>query len=92
MQIPRRFNTHCPHCNEHTEHEIEKVRSGRPSGMTKGARMQKKRAGIGNEGKNSKVPAGQKPTQKADLRYRCNECGRAHLREGWRAGRLEFQD
>jgi large subunit ribosomal protein L44e len=48
--------------------------------------------GIGNAGKFSKVPAGEKPTKKTDLRYRCNECGKAHLREGWRAGRLEFQE
>ncbi|MFB6180036.1 MAG: 50S ribosomal protein L44e, partial [Halorientalis sp.] len=25
-------------------------------------------------------------------KYRCSECGKAHLREGWRAGRLEFQE
>lgn len=48
--------------------------------------------GIGNAGKFSKVPAGEKPTKKTNLRYRCNECGKAHLREGWRAGRLEFQE
>ncbi|PSP85752.1 hypothetical protein BRC78_07510 [Halobacteriales archaeon QH_8_68_33] len=63
MEMPRRFNTYCPHCNEHNEHEVEKVRGGRSSGMTK-----------------------------VDLRYRCAECGKAHLREGWRAGRLELQD
>jgi len=48
--------------------------------------------GIGNSGKFSKVPGGDKPTKKTDLKYRCSECGKAHLREGWRAGRLEFQE
>jgi large subunit ribosomal protein L44e len=49
-------------------------------------------SGIGNSGKFSKVPGGDKPTKKTDLKYRCSECGKAHLREGWRAGRLEFQE
>ncbi|PSP90003.1 50S ribosomal protein L44e [Halobacteriales archaeon QS_4_69_34] len=94
MQIPRRFNTYCPSCNEHHEHEVEKVRSGRSSGMKKVNDRQNERqsAGIGNAGKFSKVPGGDKPTKKTDLTYRCGECGHAHTREGWRAGRLEFQE
>lgn len=94
MQMPRRFNTYCPHCHEHHEHEVEKVRSGRPSGMTQvgGRQAERARSHIGNAGKFSRVPSGEKPTKKADLKYRCSECGKAHLREGWRAGRLEFQE
>ncbi|WP_330632670.1 50S ribosomal protein L44e [Halocatena halophila] len=94
MQMPRRFRTHCPHCNLHTEHEVEKVRSGRSSGMTEvqGRQRKRQKSGIGNSGKFSKVPAGNKPTKKTNLTYRCSECGKAHLREGWRAGRLEFQE
>jgi large subunit ribosomal protein L44e len=94
MQMPRRFNTYCPHCNEHHEHEVERVRSGRTSGMTKvgGRQADRQTSSIGNSGKFSKVPSGGKPTQKTNLRYRCSDCGRAHLREGWRAGRLELQE
>jgi large subunit ribosomal protein L44e len=94
MQMPRRFNTYCPHCNEHNEHEVEKVRSGRSSGMTHigGRQADRNSKGIGNSGKFSKVPGGDKPTKKTNLKYRCSDCGKAHLREGWRAGRLEFQD
>jgi len=94
MKMPRRFNTYCPHCNEHHEHEVEKVRGGRPTGMTKVQGRQRQRAisSIGNSGKFSKVPSGEKPTKKTDLKYRCGECGKAHLREGWRTGRLEFQE
>ena len=33
MEMPRRFNTYCPHCNEHHQHEVEKVRHGRETGM-----------------------------------------------------------
>lgn len=94
MEMPRRFNTYCPHCNQHHEHEVEKVRTGRASGTKhiSGRQRDRARATIGNAGKFSKVPAGNKPTKKTDLKYRCNECGKAHLREGWRAGRLEFQE
>ena len=93
MQMPRRFNTYCPNCNEHHEHEVERVRQGRSSGMKKvNDRQRKRNTGIGNAGKFSKVPGGDKPTKKTNLMYRCSECGNAHLREGWRAGRLEFQE
>ena len=93
MQMPRRFNTYCPFCNEHHEHEVEKSRTGRSSGMKWDARRTRRNSSsIGNSGRFSKVPAGEKPTKKTDLKYRCSECGRAHLREGWRAGRLEFQE
>ncbi|RQG88967.1 50S ribosomal protein L44e [Natrarchaeobius halalkaliphilus] len=93
MQMPRRFNTYCPHCHEHHEHEVEKVRTGRSSGMKWDARRTRRNtAVIGNAGRFSKVPGGNKPTKKTDLKYRCGECGKAHLREGWRTGRLEFQE
>ncbi len=94
MEMPRRFNTYCPYCETHREHEAEKVRTGRSSGMKKvGDRQQKRQtSGIGNSGKFSKVPSGDKPTKKTNLVYRCSECGKAHIREGWRAGRLELTD
>ncbi|MEF8831742.1 MAG: 50S ribosomal protein L44e [Halobacteriales archaeon] len=92
MQVPRRFNTYCPHCNEHHEHEVEKVRTGRSTGMKWSDRQQERNTGIGNDGRFSKVPAGKKPSQKTNLKYRCSECGKAHLREGTRTGRLELTE
>jgi large subunit ribosomal protein L44e len=92
MEMPRRMNTYCPHCNEHYEHEVEKVRSGRETGMKWIDRQRERNSGIGNDGKFSKVPGGDKPTKKTQLKYRCGECGKAHQREGWRAGRLTFQE
>ncbi len=86
------MNTYCPHCNEHHEHEVEKVRGGRSTGMKWIDRQEERNSGIGNDGKFSKVPGGDKPTKKTQLTYRCSECGRAHQREGWRAGRLTFQE
>ncbi|MDZ7850863.1 MAG: 50S ribosomal protein L44e [Halodesulfurarchaeum sp.] len=93
MQMPRRINTYCPHCDTHTQHEVEKVRRGRETGMKWADRQEKRgKSTIGNAGKFSKVPGGDKPTKKTDLKYRCSECGNAHLREGWRAGKLELTE
>ena len=93
MQIPRRIKSDCPHCDSHTELEIEKVRTGRRTGMKWAARQERRgKSTIGNAGKFSKVPGGDKPTKKTDFKYRCSECGKAHLREGWRAGKVEFQE
>jgi large subunit ribosomal protein L44e len=92
MQIPRRFNTYCPHCNEHHEHEVEKVRTGRSTGMKWSDRQQERNTGIGNDGRFSKVPAGKKPSHKTNLKYRCSECGKAHQREGTRTTQTELQE
>jgi large subunit ribosomal protein L44e len=92
MKMPRRFNTHCPHCNAHHEHEVERVQRGRETGMKWIDRQRDRNSGIGNDGKFSKVPGGNKPTKKTNLIYRCSECGKAHGREGWRAGKLELEE
>lgn len=91
MKLPRRIRTHCPHCNSHTEHEVDEASRGRETGLKWIDRQRERNTGIGNDGKFSKVPGGDKPSKKVDLRYRCTECGKAHAREGWRAGRLELE-
>ncbi len=90
MKMPRRIRTHCPYCNEHHEHEIEKARKGQPSEMKWGQR-QFRRVTSGYRGYPRPLPTGGKPTQKVDLRYRCSECGKAHTREGFRVSRLELE-
>ncbi len=92
MEMPRRFNTYCPHCDGHHEHEVQDVRTGRQTGMKWSERQRQRATGIGNDGKFSKVPVGDKPTKKTQLLYRCSGCGKGHQREGWRTGRLVFQD
>jgi large subunit ribosomal protein L44e len=92
MEIPRRINGYCPHCDGHHELEVEKVRTGRSTGMKWSDRQQKRNEGIGNDGRFSKVPAGKKPSQKTNLKYRCGDCGKAHQREGVRTRRLELKD
>ncbi len=92
MKIPKKFNTYCPYCKKHTEHVVERVKKGIASGLTHIVRQKKRHMGYGNLGKFSKVPGGDKPTKKVNLRYRCAVCKKAHLRKGFRAGKFEFME
>ncbi|KAB3547404.1 MAG: 50S ribosomal protein L44e [Euryarchaeota archaeon] len=90
MKMPARFRTHCPYCKKHTEHKVERVKPAKASSMTRIARQKKRQSGIGNSGKFSKVPGGDKPTKRIHLRYRCGECGKAHVRKCFRAAKFEL--
>jgi len=71
-------------------HEVERVKKGRASSLNWIVRQKKRRSGIGNTGKFSKVPGGDKPTKKVFLRYTCQECKKSHQRAGFRVSKLEF--
>ncbi len=58
MQMPRRFNTYCPNCDGHHEHEVEKVRSGRPTGMKWDARQRERKSGSVTLVASRKCPVG----------------------------------
>ncbi|MDI6886126.1 MAG: 50S ribosomal protein L44e [archaeon] len=90
MKMPKRLRTYCPFCGKHTVHEVEKVKRGRPSSLNWIVRQKKRRSGIGNTGKFSKVPGGDKPTKKVSLRYKCMECKKMHQRKGFRVSKLEL--
>ena len=92
MKKPVKFNTYCPYCRKHTEHEVEKVKKGRTTGLHWIDRQKARRSKIGNRGKFGKVPGGDEPTKKINVRYRCKECGKAHLRPGFRAGKFELTE
>jgi large subunit ribosomal protein L44e len=88
--MPKRMRIYCPFCGTHTMHEVEKVKKGRASSLNWIVRQKKRRSGIGNSGKFSKVPGGDKPTKKVFLRYTCTECKKSHQRTGFRVSKLEF--
>lgn len=92
MKIPKRFRTYCPYCKTHTEHVAEKVKKGKESMMTRIRRQKKRQTGIGNSGKFSKVPSGDKPTKRIALRYRCSVCNKAHQRPCFRAKKFDFKE
>jgi len=92
MKIPKRFKTHCPFCKKHTEHMAERVKKGRASTLTRITRQKNRQTGIGNSGKFSKVPSGEKPTKRIALKYKCLECNKAHQRPCFRAKKFEFKE
>lgn len=91
MEMPKQLKTHCPFCKKHTPQTVERVRKGQASSLTHVVRQRMLRAnGIGNQGKFSKVPGGDKPTKKVNVRYRCSVCKKAHSRAGFRSGKFEL--
>ena len=92
MKFPKKMRTYCPFCKTHTEHKIEKAKKGKESSMTHITRQKKRRTGIGNSGKFSKVPGGDKPTKRVRLKYHCTKCGKSHQRPGFRTKRFEFNE
>lgn len=90
MKMPNKFRTHCPYCKKHTIHKVERVKRGRASSITRIERQKRRSYGIGNRGKFSKVPGGDKPTKRVNLRYRCNVCHKAHTRKCFRASKFEL--
>ncbi|MDY0267005.1 MAG: 50S ribosomal protein L44e [Methanimicrococcus sp.] len=92
MKMPKTIKTYCPFCKKHTDIELERVKKGKASSLTMIARQKKRQTGIGNAGKFSKVPGGDKPTKKISLKYRCTVCKKAHQRPGFRAKKFEFAE
>ncbi|NYT01840.1 MAG: 50S ribosomal protein L44e [Methanosarcinales archaeon] len=90
MKMPKQFEAHCPFCKKHTTHTVERVRRGQASTMTHIVRQKNRANGTGNQGKFSKVPGGDKPTKRLNLRYRCNVCKKAHPRKGFRVSRFDL--
>ncbi|MCQ8903499.1 MAG: 50S ribosomal protein L44e [Methanothrix sp.] len=90
MKMPKEIEAHCPFCNKHTTHTVERVRRGQARSMTRIARQKARANGTGNQGKFSKVPGGDKPTKRVNLRYRCSKCKKAHNRKGIRLGRFDL--
>ena len=92
MKMPAKFKTYCPFCRNHQMHEVEKVKKGKTTGLHWIDRQKARRGTIGNMGKFSKVPGGDKPTKKINVRYRCVTCGKAHLRKGYRVAKFELTE
>ncbi|MHC1630816.1 MAG: 50S ribosomal protein L44e [Methanotrichaceae archaeon] len=90
MKMPKEIRIHCPFCKKHTAHVVERVRRGQASSTVRITRQKKRAQGIGNTGKFSKVPGGDKPTKRVNLRYRCKECNKAHSRKGFKVSKFDL--
>ena len=91
MKFPKKIRTYCPYCKKHTIHKVEKVKKRQRSELKAGQRRFR-RITKGYRGFPRPKPEGrEKPVRKLDLRYRCTECGKAHIKgEGFRVKKFEF--
>jgi large subunit ribosomal protein L44e len=92
MKMPSKFRAYCPFCLSHRELEVERVKRGKTTGLHWIDRQKARRGGVGNMGKFSKVPGGDKPTKRINVRYRCTTCNKAHLRPGFRIAKFELTE
>lgn len=94
MKYPKRKNRHCPYCNEHTLHRVKEASSRGRNKANPMSRHSKRRVrmrgsnrGAGNQGRYSRPPigawqlVGKKTSDKTDLRFTCDECGKAHVQK-----------
>jgi len=92
MKIPRTIRGYCPHCNKHTELDVERVKNRPRSELRRGQRRFR-RVTAGYGGFPRPKPEGrEKPTKRVHLRYRCRECKKAHQRAGIRAKKFELAE
>jgi large subunit ribosomal protein L44e len=89
MQRPRNIKTFCPHCGNHTVHEIEKVKK-RPASELKWGQRRFRRVTAGYGGFPRPKPHGEKPTRRVAILYRCTTCKKAQQRPCIRAKKFEL--
>jgi len=88
LQTLRR--TYCPSCKKHTDHEVFQSKKRKASELKWGQR-QFRRVTSGYRGYPRPLPSGNKPVKKLDLRYKCKECGKSHIkRNSFRVGKVDF--
>jgi len=83
MKIPKEQRRYCRWCRKHTIHKVELVKRKPRRSLARGQRsFLRKLKGYGSFPKPN--PKGrEKPTKRIDLRYICQECGKARRhREG----------
>ena len=89
MKMPKEKRTYCPHCKKHTIHEVHTAKRRKASELKWGQR-QFRRVTAGYRGYPRPLPGGNKPVKKLDLRYKCKECGKSHIRKSFRVGKPEW--
>ena len=94
MKFPKKTNTLCPTCRKHTAHAVKHSRkktrgTAHPMSQANKAKDRHKR-GYGGHGKYSKPAVSKKPTQKQDLRLKCEDCGKSHNKKGFRVKKFEL--
>lgn len=93
MKFPKTIRTYCPKCKKHAGHTVKQSkRKGRsqahPNSQSQ-RRFKRKMEGYGSFPRPNPKGKG-KPSKKVDLRLTCKECGKAHTKKGFKAGKFEL--
>jgi large subunit ribosomal protein L44e len=84
MKLPKQIRTYCPSCRKHTVHKIHRQKKGSARSMSWGQRQfSRVEAGYGGQPR-SEQRSFSKTTKKATLVLECSECGKKHVRPGFR--------
>lgn len=90
MKMPQRIRGYCPFCHKHVDLEVERVKN-RPRSELRAGQRRFRRVTAGYGGFPRPKPEGrEKPTKRIHLRFRCQECKKAHQRPGNRAKKFEL--
>ncbi|MGC8581252.1 MAG: 50S ribosomal protein L44e [Thermoplasmata archaeon] len=90
MKIPKTIKAYCPYCKKHTEQEVDRVKKRKASELKWGQRRFR-RATSGYGGFPRPQPKGrEKPTKRANLKYKCTECNKSYQRPSFRAKKVEI--
>jgi len=90
MKIPKKIRTYCPKCRKHTEHSVSQVKKRAARALSWGQRQfARVTAGYGSQPR-SEQKTFYKTAKKVALLLRCNECGKAHPRKGFRSKKVTF--
>ncbi|MFW3146280.1 MAG: 50S ribosomal protein L44e [Thermoplasmatota archaeon] len=92
MKMPRKINRYCPKCNEHTKHDVDRVKKRKASELAWGQRrFRKVTAGYGGFPR-PKPEGREKPTKRINLKYTCKKCGKSWQSPSIRAKRFELTE
>ncbi len=90
MKMPRKVKRYCPYCKRHTIHTVEKVKKRKASELRAGQRrFRRVTAGYGGFPR-PRYEGREKPTKRINIRYRCDECKKAHTSPTFRAKKFEL--
>lgn len=79
MKLPKEVRIYCPFCKKHTIHTLLIVKKKAASELAEGQRRYR-RITTGYKGFPRPKPGTEKETKRRDMRMKCKECKKQHIR------------
>lgn len=102
MKVPQIKKRFCKYCKKNTEHKVSINKQGKPSSLSRGAKLRMAKrgrgdVGYGNKGKISRGAisswkmSGAKTSKKILLKLKCKICGKFQIMVMGRAKKMEIK-